>query len=96
MLEHADAVFDDEEEVDAGQRSEPLPHSIKLGSQISVATAAVLAVVVLSLRLQTTGYLYTNLVFVFSKITALTQQQANILGGNKDAKHSTERCFGFF
>lgn len=52
MLKHANTVLDDEEEVDAGQRREPLPHSIKGCSQISVTAGAVLAVVVLSLRLQ--------------------------------------------
>lgn len=53
MLEHADAVLDDEEEVDAGQSCEPFPDSIKRRYQISVVASPRLAVVVLPLRLNT-------------------------------------------
>lgn len=53
VLKHADTVFNDEEEVDAGQRREPLPHSIKLFYQIDVIACRRFAVVVVSLRLQT-------------------------------------------
>lgn len=55
VFEHADAMLDDEEEVDAGQRSETLPDPIEGCDQIGIVAASMLAVVVLSLRLKRGG-----------------------------------------
>lgn len=52
VLKHADAVFDDEEEVDAGERCEALPHAVKVCSEVGVVAGSMLAVVVLALRLE--------------------------------------------
>ena len=51
VLKHANTVFDDKEQIDAGQRRQPFPHSIKSCHQISVMARRVLAVIVLPLRL---------------------------------------------
>lgn len=53
VLEHADTVFNDEEEVDASQGCQALPHSIEGCYQIGVMMHILTAVVVLPLRLKT-------------------------------------------
>lgn len=51
VLEHADAVLDDEEEVDAGQRRQALPNPVKVLHHIDLLPRPALAVVVRPLRL---------------------------------------------
>lgn len=53
VLKHANTVFDDEEEVDAGQGCKPLPHSIKSCYHIFFLVGTMFAVIVLPLRLKT-------------------------------------------
>lgn len=68
MLEHPNAMLDDEEEVDAGQRSQALPHAVEGREQIGIGAGAVLAVVVvvMALRLQREDQMdYTALALFF-------------------------------
>lgn len=55
VLEHGNAVLDDEEEVDAGQCCEAFPHAVKVCNEVGGFLGSVLTVVVLALRLQTGG-----------------------------------------
>lgn len=52
VLEHADAVLDDEEQVDAGQGGQALPHAVEGRGQVAAVARRALAVVVVALRLQ--------------------------------------------
>lgn len=71
MLEHPNAMLDDEEEVDAGQRSQALPHAVEgreqigIGAVLPVVVMAVV-VVVMALRLQREDQMdYTALALFF-------------------------------
>lgn len=55
VLEHADAVLDDEEQVDAGQGGQALPHAVEGRGQVVAMARRALAVVVVALRLQGAG-----------------------------------------
>lgn len=51
VLEHANAVLDDEEQVDAGQGGQALPNAVKGRGQVTAVARRALAVVVMALRL---------------------------------------------
>lgn len=51
VLEHANAVLNDEEQVDAGQGGQALPDAVKSLGQVATVARRALAVVMVALRL---------------------------------------------